>query len=143
MRTHRQTRPGQKHLRRRAAAAVELALLLPWLLFICLAATDFAKVCRVYMIVTWSARDGARYGSSSSTASTDTNGIQSAAQADAGDLSPLPSISSTTGTDTDSKSKTYTYVSVTASYTFSTLVPYPGIPSSLTLGRTVKMEVFQ
>jgi Flp pilus assembly protein TadG len=126
---------------RRGAAAVEMAILLPVLVFILVAATDFARVCRDFTIVTWSARDGALYGCTSTTTSTDTAGIQSAAQADASDLSPLPTISSTTGSDTDSKGSTYTYVEVTASYTFTTFARIPGIPSSVSLSRTVRMQV--
>jgi Flp pilus assembly protein TadG len=116
-------------------------VLLPVLLFILVAATDFARVCRVYTIVTWSARDGALYGSASTAQSTDTTGIRAAAQADAGDLSPLPTIASTTGTDTDSMTNSYTYVDVTATYTFNTIATYPGIPSTLSLSRKVRMQV--
>src|SRR4051794_26777014 len=87
--------------RRRGTASGELALLLPVLAFILVAAVDFARVFRAYTVVTWCARDGAVYGSGSSTKSTDTTGIQTAALADASDLSPQPTVTSTTGTGTD------------------------------------------
>jgi Flp pilus assembly protein TadG len=132
-----------EHSRRRGAAAVELAVVLSVLAYVFVGVLDFARFCRAYTIVTWCARDGALYGSASASNSTNTTAIQAAAQADAGGLSPLPSITSTTGSATDSKSVSYNYVQVTSSYTFNTISTYPGIPSSLTLSRTVRMEVFQ
>jgi hypothetical protein len=109
--------------------------------FVLVAATDFARVCRAFTIVTACARDGALYGSQGTAYSADTSGIQTAAQADAGDLSPLPTVVSTTGTDTDSKGNGYTYVEVTARYTFTTFAQLPGLPSTLNLARTVRMQV--
>jgi Flp pilus assembly protein TadG len=139
-RSHRRTAPAQEP-RRRATAATELALLLPWLVIIFGATVDFSRVCRAYEVVTWAARDGAYYGSMSATNSTNTTGIQTAAQADAGDLNPLPTIASTTGSDTDSKGVSYNYVEVTATYTFTTLTQIPGIKHSYTLAHTVRMQV--
>lgn len=141
MRTDRRPAPVREHHLRRGAAAAELAVLLPVMAFTLVAATDFARLCRVYAIVTWAARDGALYGSANTANSTNTSGIQSAALADAGDLNPSPTITSTTGTDTDSKGNKYTYVQVTATYTFTTFAQIPGIPSTLNLTRTVWMQV--
>jgi Flp pilus assembly protein TadG len=123
---------------RHGAAAAELAVLLLVLCFILVAVTDFARVFYHYQIITNCARSGALYGSQDSTHATDTTGIQSAALADASDLSPQPTVSSTTGTDTSNNP----YVQVTVSYSLTLVVPsYPGISSPVNISRTVQMRV--
>jgi Flp pilus assembly protein TadG len=125
--------------RRRGAAFVELALLLgPILAFIAVAATDFARIFNAYVTVTSCARNGALYGCLDSTYAADTSGIQSAALNDKASLSPAPTVSSSTSAISGTP-----YVTVTVTWTFSTLINYPGIPSSLTLSRTVTMRVVQ
>jgi Flp pilus assembly protein TadG len=121
---------------RRAAAAVELVLLAPMLLFLCVVASDYARIFYHCQVVANCARNGALYGCSDPTCSTDTSGIQAAALTDASDLSPAPAISSTTGSDSDGN-----YIEVTASYTFHTLANYPGLPTTTTITRTVRMRV--
>jgi Flp pilus assembly protein TadG len=122
---------------RRAVAAVELALLLPFLMFVFVAGVDFARVFYQCVILTNCARNGALYGSQDPTHAADTAGIQAAALADAGNLSPAPTVSSTIGTDSDGNP----CVQVTVSYTFQMITNYVGIPSSIGLSRTVQMRV--
>ena len=122
---------------RRATAAVELALLLPFLMFVFIAGVDFARVFYHCTILTNSARCGALYGSKDPTHAADTAGIQAAALADAGNLSPTPTVSSTTATDTDGNP----CVQVTVEYTFQSIIGYAGIPGSVNLSRTVQMRV--
>jgi Flp pilus assembly protein TadG len=122
---------------RKGVAAVELAILLPFLSLLFVISIDFSRVFYFTVTLNNCARDGAIYGSMDPTHSTDTAGIQSAAQADGSNMTPLPSISSTTGTDAFSKS----YVQVTASYTFNTLINYPGIANTYNLSRQVRMEI--
>ncbi|MCS7159184.1 MAG: hypothetical protein RMJ19_01825 [Gemmatales bacterium] len=57
--------------------------------------------------------------------------------AEAGDLNPRP----TTSWRYESGSQGRTYVVVTASWTFRTLVSYPGIPQSVALQRSVRVPV--
>jgi Flp pilus assembly protein TadG len=126
--------------RRRAAAAAELAILGSVLAFILVASVDFARVFFAYLTITNCAYDGAVYGSQDTTHSTDTTGIKSAAVQDGGSLSPAlaaANVSSSTGSDANSDP----YVAVTATYSFTTLVTYPGIPHTMPLSRTVKMRV--
>ena len=127
------TRGGGKRGRRGGLAAVELAVALPMLCFICMAVVDYSRLMHDMVILADSARAGAY---AASTASTNASAAaQAAAQADASDLSPLPTVSTTfdaTGTK---------YVDVSVSYTFRTLVAYPGIPSSKALTQTVRMAV--
>jgi hypothetical protein len=54
-------------------------------------------------------------------------------------MTTQPTVSSSTGTDANSNP----YVAVTVTYTFTTLVNYPGITHSITLSRTVRMRVIQ
>src|SRR5438270_11392137 len=82
--------------RRRAAAIVELALLLPFLALLFAAAADFGRVFYYYVTVTNCARSGALYASIDATHAADSTGIQSAAQAEAPELSSTLSVSSTT-----------------------------------------------
>jgi Flp pilus assembly protein TadG len=121
---------------RRASATVELALIVPALIFLCLVAADYSRLFYQAQVVTNCARNGALYGCIDPTHSADTDGISAAAVADAADLSPAPDVTSTTGSDGDGD-----YVEVTATYTFHTVINYPGIPNSTTLTRTERMRV--
>jgi Flp pilus assembly protein TadG len=121
---------------RRAVAAVELVVLAPLLLFLCVVASDYARIFYQCQVVATCARNGALYGCTDPGCSADTGGIQTAALTDASNLSPAPAISSTTGSDDDGN-----YVEVTATYTFHTVVNYPGLPTATTITRTVRMRV--
>jgi Flp pilus assembly protein TadG len=122
---------------RRGAAAVELAVLLPFLTYLLVGAVDFARVFYYSLTIMNCAREGAIYASTSAANSTNTTGIQSAAVADAAGFSPAPTVSSVTGTDSSSNP----IVTVTVSYPFKTITNYPGIPNSVTLVRTVQMRI--
>src|SRR5262245_29717858 len=102
-------RPVRAGSGRSATAAVELAVLLPFLAFTAVISVDFARAFRQYLIVTNCARNGAVYGSYSPAQSTDKAGIKAAALADAGDLPATTNADSSTGTDADG----YSYVRVT------------------------------
>ena len=130
--------PARRSARRRGGAAAELALIGPALLFILVAGTDFARVFYCFVTITSCARNGALYGCQDTARSTDTTGIRTAARADAGSLSSLPGVSSSTSTAGGNP-----YVSVTVTYTFTTLITYPGIPNTVLLSRTVQMRVVQ
>jgi Flp pilus assembly protein TadG len=148
---------------RRGVAAAELALLAPVLTFVLLMTVDFGRLCYAYITLATCARNGAIYASSNSAALTESPYYSSsntfaqntlaAAQADASNLSSLPTIpthglqycSTYSGTYTDydgSKNGTTDgYVQVTVNWTFNTIVTYPGIPHSMPLSRTVTMRL--
>jgi Flp pilus assembly protein TadG len=130
-------RSGFIKANRGGVAVVELAILLPFLFFIFVAAVDYARVFYYYLTVTNCACQGALYASTDHTHALDTSGIQTAALADAADLKPTPSVSSTTGTDSAGNP----LVKVTVTYPFKTVTSFPGIPSSVTIRRTVQMRV--
>src|SRR6266540_111033 len=121
--------------RRRGTAAVELALLLPFLCFAFVAAVDFARVFYYSIAVSNCARNGALYGSADQAHALDSAGITAAAQVDAVNLSQLGVTSST------DSSTSPTYVQVTVTYPFTTITNYPGIPNQVNLNRTVRMSV--
>ncbi len=124
----------------RGAAAIEMALLLPPLAFLAVATVDFGRVFYATSTISNCARNGAFYASDPLYSSTSPYAsIQQAALADAGNLTPTPTVTTASGTDTMGNA----YESVTVTYQFSTIFTYPGIPSSSTISRTVQMRVAQ
>jgi Flp pilus assembly protein TadG len=125
--------------RRCAAAAVELSLLLPMLVFFFAISFDFARVFFYSQTLANSARSGALYGSNLVTAASPYNSIQEAALAEAADLSPPPSVSSSNGVDSAGNP----FVRVTVSWDFQTIASLPGVPGTVHLSRTTQMRVTQ
>ncbi len=124
-------------LHRSGVAAVELAILLPFLCFLFVIAIDFARIFYFSLTVTNCARDGAIYGSQDPASSQDTTGISNAAKMDAPNLdSSLLTVASATDSTVNP-----TYIDVTVTYPFTTITKYPGVPSTTTLSRTVRMLV--
>jgi Flp pilus assembly protein TadG len=124
--------------RRSATAVVELAVLLPFLVMMFLVAADFARVFYFSLTLTNCARAGALYACDPVAAvESPFPDVQSAALADATNISPQPTITQANGVDASGQA----YVAVTASYSFNTVTKFPVIPSQLQLARTVKMYV--
>ena len=131
-------RHDRTHGRRPAVAAVELALLLPLLAFLLMICIDFGRVFYYSLTIENCARNGALYGSDpfEPAQSTYAN-ITAAALADAGNLQPPPTVSSVNGTDALGSA----YVEVTVSWTFAVLTNFPGIPTTTSITRTVRMQI--
>jgi Flp pilus assembly protein TadG len=126
---HRRCKP------RRAAAATEAALLLPLLAFLFVIAVDWARVF-YYDLTLWNcARQGALYGSGAASGAS----IQQAAQADAPNLTPQPSVTSTNGSDASGNPT----IAVTVTWQVPLITNYPGIGNSVNLSRTVTMRIAQ
>ena len=124
--------------RRRGAAVVELAVLLPLLVFLLLVATDFARVFYYSLTLTNCARAGAIYASDPAvSAESPFASTQAAALADATNLSPAPTITQASGVDATGRA----YVEVTANYSFATITAFPGIPQTMNLQRTVRLNL--
>jgi Flp pilus assembly protein TadG len=134
---------------RRGAASVELALVLPFLMFAFIAAVDFARVFYYSLTMSSCARSGALYGCQSPDNANDTAGITAAALADANasNISPTPTVDTPVqGTDAAGNP----YIQVTVHYSFQTIGIYPstsnpwtlvGFSDPLTITRTVQMRV--
>ena len=123
---------------RRAVAAVELAVLLPFLMFVFVAGVDFARVFYHCITLTNCARNGAVYGSQDAAHAQDTDNIGRVAMLDF--PSYLQDSSLNVSSTTDSTTAP-TWVEVTVAYNFTTITKYPGVPNTTTLSRTVRTEV--
>ena len=120
----------------RGVAVVELAVLLPLLVFLFLVAIDFARVFYFSLTLTNCARAGALYACDPSTAhESPFASTAAAALAEATNLTPQPTVTSASGADTLGRR----YVSVTVNYSFQTITGFPGIPTTVPLQRTVTM----
>jgi len=122
---------------RQAAAAVELAVLLPFIVFLFVIAVDFARIFSSSQVIENCARQGALYASDpKAPASNLYTSVQQAALADATSLNPQPTVTSSNGTDRAGNA----YVSVTVTWPFHTITGFPGVPNNLSLSRTVQMR---
>jgi Flp pilus assembly protein TadG len=141
--------------RRHAAAAVEFAILLPFLTAMLLGVTDLGRLFYYSMTLEnslhnallftgqtfdnqnqqWIGSDQYWQGPSGNL-STGT----AAAQLDATNLTPsLPDANVTTASQTDADGNGVIVVTVT--YTFTPLVPYPGLPSQVPISRSGQIRV--
>lgn len=136
----------------RGQSVAELAVLTPVLIVLLLVAADVGRVFYYGIAVYNAARAGAQYGSQSVITAADSAGMQAAAKTDASNVSGLSVTasqctceSSTTVTACPSSyctdSQSATYVLVTTQMTFHTVVPYPGLPSSLPVSSEAIMQV--
>lgn len=123
---------------RRAVATVELALLLPFLIFMLLAGMDYSRVFYASVIVSNCARNGALWASDANLADHSAyDTVHDAAAADAVDLDITQlQVTEVDGTDTQG----YGWAQVTVSYPFQTVISYPGIPSPIQITRTTRMR---
>jgi Flp pilus assembly protein TadG len=123
--------------RRSGVAVVELAVLLPLLVFLFVIGIDFARLFYHLVTVSAAARNGAHWGSLEPKNSTDTVGIEKAALSDAQNLSPAPKVYSKTGTD----ELGHPCVVVRVEWTFNTVSRFPLVPSTVNLTRAVQMRI--
>jgi Flp pilus assembly protein TadG len=126
-----------RQTRRRAAATVELSIVLPLLVFLFVVGMDYARVFQTTVIVANCARNGALWASDPNLAQrSDYETLAQAVQADAADLSEPLTVTSREGEDTSG----YGWVEVTVVYPFRTVLTWPGVPSQLQITRTVHMR---
>ena len=122
----------------RGAAAVEFALLLPVLAFLFALAIDYGRIFYYTIICENCARNGCMWSSDCVLQSQSPYAnVTAAATADATDLSPTPTVISSTGTD----AYDVPYVQVTVEYTFTSVTNFPLIPSTYNITRTAQMYV--
>lgn len=123
---------------RRAAAVVELALVLPLLLIIFVVAVDFARVFYNAQVITDCARTAALFSANPDLA--DRTAHESAvdlALKCAEDLNPRPSITITHGTDSLSQA----FVEATVSQTFKLICPLV-FQSEYVINRTARARLY-
>jgi Flp pilus assembly protein TadG len=136
---------------RRGVAAAELAIILPLLVTVVLAAVDFGRFASAYIAVTNAARAGAGYGMMNNyTASTLTAWQAGITRAARDEISPqvgADNAANLTVTITTSTDNGLQRVQVTAGYPFTTVVNWEwtglGLPSSVTLQQKVEMQLIR
>lgn len=138
--------------RSRGIAATELAVVLPFLVFLFAITVDYARIFYYTITLEYAARDGAYYASNypglydfSAGADQSTN-IANAALGESSNISPTPTVTTTydtnyNGTYTSTTTDGTGYVQVQVSYTFNTIMNFPGVPSSTTINRQVRMAM--
>jgi hypothetical protein len=106
-------------------------------MFLFVIVVDFGRVFYYSLTIENCARNGALYGCDPFAATQSPySSISDAALADAANLQPQPTVTSTNGTDTSGNA----YVEVTVSWTFTSLTNFPGTTNSAPLTRTVRMR---
>jgi len=122
--------------RRRAVAAVELAVLLPFLAFIFVVAVDWCRIFYFTVTVDNCARNGALHAFDSyALAKSPYTSMSAAALADASNLKPSPTVATATGVDANGQQ----YVECTVTYTYETITNFPGVPRDTVITRTVRL----
>jgi Flp pilus assembly protein TadG len=129
---------------------IELALVLPVFLYLLVGAVDFGRAFYLATEVASAAEAGAAYGVSSPT---DTAGMKSAAMLNATDIrgfSPVATYGSEctdgsalalqTSTPPTCTSGLVQFVEVDASTTYSPLLHFPGVPTSLPIASKARMR---
>jgi Flp pilus assembly protein TadG len=122
---------------RKAAAAAELAVLLPFMVFLFVIAVDYARILYFSQVIENCARQGALYASDPKAPAYNLYpSVKDASLADAPGLNPQPTVTSSTGTDGEGNA----YVAVTVTWPFQTITGFPGVPN-VTLSRTVQARM--
>jgi Flp pilus assembly protein TadG len=130
---------------RRGAAAVELAALLPFILFLCVIAADWARLLYYTITIEACARAGALYAADPAWAAQSPYAtMQDAAKAEAPSLANDPNLSVSGPTAITVNGRPG--VRVTVTYTFNTFANFSwfnqfGVPQTQTLTRNVDMRL--
>jgi Flp pilus assembly protein TadG len=132
----------------RGASLLELALMLPVLSLLLIGVIDMGRAFYLSIEVADAARAGAMYGYQTSATMQDSDGISTAAANDAPQVTGLTTTSSYgcmcsdgsgqsadcgTPPNCSSGKRQVNYVIVNTSATYTSLFPWPGVPSSLAL----------
>jgi Flp pilus assembly protein TadG len=138
---------------RTGGAAIELAILFPILLLLLIGIVDYGRVFYTWVTVSNAARAGAEFGQQRPDTQTNTDSMRAIAQADGNEAGTLSFTNSTPTffcecagvanancTVCPGGAAPEVYVKVTASKTVTMLLPYPGLPSSVTISRTAIMR---
>ena len=147
-------RVSKRSLRRalrseRGASIVEFAILAPVLIFLVIGVIEIGRYMYFGIVAAHMAESGARYGAQTLGTAADSTGMQNAALADGAGLvwhvQPTKSCSqagSVVGCPLATPGPgTIYYVKVVVTATFTPLLNYPGIPSSIPVSSTAMVRV--
>jgi Flp pilus assembly protein TadG len=122
---------------RRGAATVEFAFLLPFILFLAVIATDWARLLYYTITIEACARNAAIWQSDEDYRSKSPyTTLQQAATAEAPQLNATATVTATAVTDATGAAAWQVKVEVP----FKTITNFPGVPSAQTLTRIVQMR---
>lgn len=134
----------QLQKKRMATAAVELALLLPFLMFLWVVSIDWARLFYYDLAVRFAARQGAYQASNPSEIDTAITTTQ-AVLYETTNMTPNPTVNVAYSSAYDGSysagESNQQFVEVTVTWTFSTITNFPGVPKDTVLQRTAKMKV--
>src|SRR5262245_29999830 len=122
---------------RNGTVSVELAVLLPLIMFLAVIGVDYARIFSRALILETASRNGVLWAADDLAHSQNDAGIIAVVNKDLTDTSPAPTITITRYTHTDG----FNYVQVKVEQTFTTVTAFPGVPSTSTLSRTTDMRV--
>jgi hypothetical protein len=129
------------------ATALELALVLPLLIVLCLTSVDFGRFAHAYIAVSNASRAGSEYGATRryepSLAALWQQRLIETVREDFGAVGGIEPGQLEVQVWTDDDAYGLTRVSVTAAYPFMTTVSWPMIPRPLVLSRTVVFRRFR
>lgn len=124
--------------RRRGVAAAELAVLLPFLALMFVAALDFSRVYRDAQVVQTSAHNAALYASGTAKRR---QGVSAEQAARAAALAEGASLTPPLAAEDVSVEMTSGAARVTVTYRCQTLTRYPGVPAELTVRKSVLLPL--
>ena len=126
-----------------AQSMVEFALTAPFLIILMLGVIDFGRVYFAYVSVTNSARTGADYAAANCDPSCDEDDLAAIRDAVVLETTQLLNTSSTNPDVSVSTGESLVsdFIDVTVSYAFTTIFPWPGLPDSMNVERTVTARV--
>ena len=123
---------------RAGVAAVELAVLLPFIMFLCVISTDWARCLQTTLSAEACARNGALYASDLVTRNMSPYAsLQDAAMAECPEYASTATVTQSSVTDSAGNAA----IVVTVSIQFKTLTNFPGVPQINNLVRTCQMRV--
>lgn len=131
---------GTPRSTRRGAVAVELALLLPLLMFLAVIGVDYARIFSRAIVIESASRNACYWAAQHPDKAVDDAGIRAVAMRDlteftSGGVTPTVTILRYTGADG------FAHVKVTITVTFTTVTDYPGVPRQTELSRSTDMRV--
>ena len=128
-------RPFQNRKNRRGVAAVEMAVLLPLLVFMFVLGVDFARIFYFTLTVTNAARNGAMHAADEDISPFDS--VQEAVFSETKNLQPAPTVTVTRGTGSSGQA----YAEVTVEHEFRTITNYLSSRMPINILRKVRVPI--